>query len=196
MANKTNLVLRDLNETDENAFFAGMKDWEGEELDWYTFSWKPGMSYAQMLDILKNETAGIGLLPGRVPHSMLYGFVDGRIVGRVSIRHVLNEQLRRRGGHIGYSVSPQLRRFGYATEMVRQALEHIKTMGYAEANGSVMVTCSDSNVPSWKIIEKFGGKLFDRINDDDGELIRRYWIGEPSAEWLAYHASARAKIQE
>lgn len=168
-----NLILRLLEDGDEKAFFEGLKEWEGEDLEWYTFAWKPGMPFSEMMALLKKEFKGIDLAPGRVPHSMLYGFVDGQIVGRVSVRHLLNEYLRKRGGHIGYAVAKKFRRNGHATEMVRQALEHCKELKIP----SVMITCSDTNVPSWKIIEHFNGKLEDRIWDDkDKETIRRYWI--------------------
>jgi predicted acetyltransferase len=134
------------------------------------------MTFPEMLEILEKEAAGIDLAQGRVPHSMLYGFIDGKIIGRVSIRHTLNDYLRRRGGHIGYAVAKQYRKKGFATEMVRQALEFCKKLGI----DSVMVTCGDENTPSWKIVEYFGGKLQDRVwDDEDNEMIRRYWIAPP-----------------
>jgi predicted acetyltransferase len=168
-----NLILRQLNNQDESAFFEGLKEWEGESLHWYTFSWKPGMTFSEMLLILENEFAGIALAAGRVPHSMLYGFVDGKIIGRVSIRHTLNEHLRIRGGHIGYAVAKPFRKEGYATEMLRQALDHCRELKIPK----LMITCADDNIPSWKIIEKFNGKLDDKIwDDEDKEMIRRYWI--------------------
>lgn len=167
------LTLRELTENDEQAFFEGAKLWTGEAPYWYSFAWKPRMSFQEMLTILKKEKAGIDLAPGRVPHTMLYGFVDGKIIGRVSIRHELNESLRKRGGHIGYAVAPIYRRKGLATEMVRQALEYCRTLNISP----VMVSCADHNTGSWKIVEHFGGKLEDKVWDDqDKEMIRRYWI--------------------
>ncbi len=57
--------------------------------------------------------------------------------------------------------------------MVHQAFEFCKTLGLS----SVMVTCGDENVPSFQLIEKLGGQLEDRTwDDEDKELIRRYWI--------------------
>jgi len=170
------LVLRELNEKDEQAFLEGLKEWVGESPHWYSFIWKEGLAFPDMLNVLKNEAAGIDLAPGRVPHSMLYGFLDGKIIGRVSIRHSLNDYLRKRGGHIGYAVAKSQRKKGFATEMVRMGLEYCRNLGIE----SVMVTCADDNVPSWKIVEHFDGKLQDRIwDDEDNEMIRRYWIALP-----------------
>jgi predicted acetyltransferase len=168
-----NLVLRELTEQDESAFFDGMKEWIGESAHWYSFAWKEGMTYQEMLKILKDERNGVNLRPNRVPHTMLYGFVENKIIGRLSVRHILNDHLKYRGGHIGYAVGPSFRRKGFATEMVRQGLGYCKSLGIT----SVMVTCADDNEPSWKIVEKFNGKLEDKVWDyEDNELIRRYWI--------------------
>lgn len=162
-----------LTEKDEEAFFEGLKEWEGQDITWYTFSWKPGMSYLQMLEILDKELRGVELAPGRVPHTMLYAFVDGKIVGRLSVRHELNEYLTRRGGHIGYAVAEKYRRKGYATEIVKQGLAYCRTLGLSK----ILVTCADSNLASWKIIEAFNGKLQDKPwDEEDKAIIRRYWI--------------------
>jgi len=170
------LILRQLTESDERAFIQGAKEWVGESPGWYSFVWKEGMAFHDMLEILRKEHLGIDIDPSRVPHTMLYGFFEGQIVGRVSVRHKLNEKLRERGGHIGYAVAPRFRGRGFATEMVRQVIPFCKSLGI----NSIMVTCADDNVPSWKIIEHFGGQLQDRVWDkEDEEMIRRYWIGKP-----------------
>lgn len=166
------LVLRELNESDEQAFLEGAKEWVGESPHWYSFIW-PGVQFSKMLDILKKETLGVDLKPDRVPHTMLYAFLDEKIIGRVSVRHTLNDHLRKRGGHIGYAVAKNYRNNGHATEMVRQAIDYCKKLNLT----SIMVTCADDNIPSWKIIENFHGKLEDRVwDEEDKEIIRRYWI--------------------
>jgi len=167
------LILRELTDKDEAAFMAGMKEWVGESPHGYSFAWKEGMTYPEMMQILRNEAKGVNMAPGRVQNSMLYGFVGGEIIGRLSVRHVLNDYLRKRGGHIGYAVAPRFRKKGYATEMVRLGIEFCRRLGLTE----IMVTCLDNNVPSCKIIENFGGRLQDTVwDDEDNEMRRRYWI--------------------
>lgn len=167
------VILRELNANDEAAFFSGLAEWPDSDRSWHTFAWSPGMAYSDMLEILRKEKLGIDLAPGRVPHTMLYGFVDGAIVGRVSVRHELNDHLRHRGGHIGYAVAPKFRKRGYATEMFRQGLDYCRSLGHDE----IMITCGDENFASIRMIESAGGELKDRVWDSvDEETIRRYAI--------------------
>ncbi len=167
------LVIRQLSPQDEAAFFEGMKLWSEKDLGWYTFSWKPGMSYQDMLKILEDECAGRNIAAGRVAHTMLYAFLDGKIIGRVSIRHELNDFLLRRGGNIGYSVAESYRRKGFATELMKAGMDYCKTLGLAK----ILVTCDDENVPSWKIIEKFDATLENKFIDEiENKTIRRYWV--------------------
>lgn len=170
---KEALSLRELVESDEEAFLIGLKEWDGEDLSWYTFDWKPGMSFREHILKLKNSREGIGLAEGWVPSTMFYGFVDGQIVGRVSVRHRLTPTLLRRGGHMGYSVAPRFRGQGFASEMVRQSLPYLRQLGIKKA----LVTCADDNIGSRKIIERLGGQLENEIRDDEeDEMIRRYWV--------------------
>lgn len=169
----TKLTLRELTEADEPAFLQGFHEYDGEDLHWYTFVWTPGMKWLDHIERLRKNKLGLDMPPDRVPDSIYYGFLDGVIVGRLGLRHQLNEHLRTRGGHIGYSVAPKFRGFGFGREMLAQCLPKAKAMGLDE----VLVTCDDDNTPSWKIIEACGGVLESRQRDlKDGKLFRRYWI--------------------
>lgn len=167
------LELRRLQPSDEKAFFEGMKLWDGHALTWYTFDWKPGMSFTELLVRLEKSVQGLDLPEGFVPSTALYGFVGDIIVGRLHVRHALNDSLFRRGGNIGYSVAPSQRRNGFATEILKQGLEYCRGLKMKK----VLLSCADSNVASWTVIEKCGGVLENIVHDpDDDEDVRRYWI--------------------
>jgi predicted acetyltransferase len=111
--------------------------------------------------------------PNHVPSTFLFAFDGARIVGRVSIRHALNESLLRVGGHIGYVVVPEFRRQGHATAILRLAVQFARdTLGLDR----VLVTCEDDNVGSIKTIEKNGGVLENLGVLARGKPQRRYWI--------------------
>jgi predicted acetyltransferase len=110
--------------------------------------------------------------PGRVPGTFLLAFVDGRLVGRSSIRYELNESLAREGGHIGYGVLREHRRQGYATEILRQSL----VIARAEGVDRALLTCADDNVASIGVIERCGGVLDSVIDGSMHARTRRYWI--------------------
>jgi predicted acetyltransferase len=168
------ITVRELTVFDESAFLKGAKEWAPEDLTWYSFDWKPGVAFNDHLERLRKNKANIDVPPQFVPSTMLYGFVDGQIVGRISIRHRLNENLKQRGGHVGYAIAERFRKNGYATELMRAGLQYCRTeLGLKE----VLVTCADDNVASWKIIEKFGGTLEARVLDsNEDEMMRRYSI--------------------
>src|SRR6266849_574218 len=53
------------------------------------------------------------LKPGRVPGSDFWLIDDNEFIGRLSIRHELNEFLLKMGGHIGYEIRLSKRKRGY-----------------------------------------------------------------------------------
>lgn len=93
-------------------------------------------------------------------------------VGAVNIRHYLNNQLLLNGGHIGDGVRPSERRKGYATEMIRLALEECKKIGIDR----VLMVCYKDNIGSRKSIINNGGVLENEIPAEDGKIDQRYWI--------------------
>lgn len=114
-----------------------------------------------------------GSVPPWVPETFVGAFVGPTLVGRVSVRHRLNEQLALVGGHIGYVVLPEHRRRGYAGVMMREALRIAREVGLDR----VLVTCSADNHPSVRVIEAAGGVLQDVVaHPVSGEAKRRYWI--------------------
>lgn len=99
---------------------------------------------------------------------------QGQMVGIVNIRHELNEALGQIGGHIGYSVHPDLRRRGYATELLALALDYCRNELGMER---VLLTCHDDNAASARVILHFDPTLEDKVAEPEtGRLVRRYWI--------------------
>lgn len=113
-------------------------------------------------------------LPEGFVHSEYLWLVDGDdYLGRVSIRHSLNERLLQFGGHIGYEVRPSARRQGSATLMLKLALARCRELGIGQA----LLTCDDENTASWKVMEANGGVCEGTFTLDFYEKpIRRYWI--------------------
>jgi predicted acetyltransferase len=136
--------------------------------------YEEGMSFRRYLEVLAEQERGENLPANHVPSTFVFAFAGIRIVGRVSIRHALNPYLERVGGHIGYVVVPEYRRQGYATSILRLALQMARQkLGLTR----VLVTCDDDNVGSIKTIEKNGGVLDHIATGLDGDNPkRRYWI--------------------
>ena len=108
-----------------------------------------------------------------VPATHLWAVAEEQFVGRISIRHELNDALRVEGGHIGYDTVPSFRGRGVATEMLRQALPLARTLGLT----AVLLTCDDTNVASIRVIERNGGSLREtKVLDTNRPLKRYYWI--------------------
>ena len=96
-----------------------------------------------------------------VASTFLVAEVDAQIVGRVSIRHELNQYLERTSGHIGIGVRPIARGLGYATSIFLLSLDISRELGLKR----VLVTCDDTNIASSKVIERNGGILENIIDE-------------------------------
>ncbi|MCL6422600.1 GNAT family N-acetyltransferase [Brachybacterium sp. JHP9] len=165
-----NLTLRPLRLEDEAEVRRLQEQLLADDFD---FLLDDGQPFAAYLEGQRREACGEDLAPGRVPAEFLVAEVDGEIVGRVSIRHELNDFLRTIGGHVGYAVGPEHRRRGYATEILRQSVARLAELGVER----VLVTCDDTNAASAATIERCGGVLEDLYEPGGGKVgKRRYWI--------------------
>ncbi len=166
-----NLRLRPPAPGDEAAVLAAHRDLAAEDFT-FALDYEEGMTWAAYLNLLDAQRTDRGLPPDRVPATFLVADVDGSMVGRVSVRHRLNDWLRHEGGHIGYAVVPGERRKGYATEILRQALVVARSVGVDD----VLVCCDEGNVGSSTVIVTCGGAYDSTVEGTRGHRVERYWI--------------------
>lgn len=88
-------------------------------------------------------------------------FDNDKLVGILSVRFDLPDELVQKYGHIGYGVKPSERQKGYATKMLRYALDECRKLGL----NKVVLGCYKDNVASAKTIMKNGGKLVREVDD-------------------------------
>ncbi len=94
------------------------------------------------------------------------------LIGRLSIRHELNDYLIKIGGHIGYSVLPEFRKKGYATKICAYGLDFLRKKTKEK---KALITCSPDNLASIKVILKNGG-VFENKIEYKNQVKNRYWI--------------------
>jgi predicted acetyltransferase len=142
--------------TDLAASFERMRDavlGAGEE------GWGPHGTGIALTDVHAYIRAANGWAKGEgvpedwVPMSIYWIVESGEVVGELDIRHYLTPKLREMGGHIGYHTHPDHRGKGVATFALREGLKVLAGMGVSSA----LITCSESNVASLRVIEKCGG---------------------------------------
>lgn len=168
------MELRRLRLEDEASFAAAMAEVSEEILDWeFAIGYTRTGGFADYIRKLGMWETGVDLPEGFVPSTFLVGVAEGVIVGRVSIRHWLNDFLERIGGHVGYGVIPSCRRRGYATQMLKLALPVCASLGLPQ----VLLTCDEDNAGSIRVIETCGG-VFDGMTASPELCVpkRRYWI--------------------
>jgi predicted acetyltransferase len=140
----------------------------GREIRDFGATWHTPEGFAAYVHQIRAESLEETPRPdGWVP-STTWWYVDGReYLGRVALRHRLNEGLLQYGGHIGYDVRPSARCRGYATAMLTGALGHARDMGIESA----LLTCDIDNYASIRVIEKCGG-----VYEDTRHGKLRFWV--------------------
>ena len=155
----------------ESFFLRGLREFQHEGLPWWlggdleTVAQDFAAFVAKKLADSNPRTATF------VPTTHLWAVTEEEFVGRISIRHELNDALRVEGGHIGYDTVPSFRGRGVATEMLRQALPVARSLGLT----AVLLTCDESNAASIRVIEKNGGSLRETKSLGTNRPLKRYY---------------------
>ena len=110
-----------------------------------------------------------------VPSTVLWYVEDEAFLGSLHVRHHLNENLEKVGGHVGYAVRPSVQGLGHASAMLAEGLDYIR------ANlplRRVLLTVNALNPASIRVIEKNGGEHTASIPHiwRPGETALHYWI--------------------
>ncbi|GAA0329741.1 GNAT family N-acetyltransferase [Bacillus carboniphilus] len=169
-----NVVLVKPNVDLREEYLSFYKEWKesGETMVPWVISKDPTDFLGMVKDLLAQEK-GENLPEGWVPDSTYWLVNDSRkILGAVNIRHGLTEALKNSGGHIGYGIRPSERRKGFATKLLSLALEKIEELGVKK----VLVVCDEDNIASAKTILNNGGVPDIDYVEEDGNVIKRFWI--------------------
>ena len=119
-------------------------------------------------NIIPNEK----LVPSRT--YFLIRVNDNKIIGMINIRLMLNENLKKLGGHIGYSVRPTERQKGYNKVNLYLGLGVCQKYGIKDA----MLTCYKDNIASSKTMKALGGTLIAEWNEEtrNNKTMQKYII--------------------
>lgn len=131
----------------------------------------PASEYSDWVDkIQRNASVG----DEEWGKSLLYlCFDNNKLIGLLSIRYELPENLVEVYGHIGYGVRPFERNKGHATTMLDYALSVCKEKGMDKA----LLGCYKDNLASAKTIQKNGGVLVEENdNYNEGRISQYYSI--------------------
>ena len=140
----------------------------GREIRQFGGDWPDPDRFQAYVSYLRGQAAEDAPRPaGHVPSTTMWWADGAEYLGRLVVRHRLNQRLLDRGGHIGYDVRPSARRQGHATAMLAEALPVARSLGI----GPALVTCDQGNAGSRRVIEANGGVL----EDQRGRELR-FWV--------------------
>lgn len=146
---------------------------EGEfpGVDFTLESLRAPVEFGRMVDfLLEQRDPDVPRPRAYIPFTELWMDEGGEFVGRISLRHELNELLFTWGGHVGYAVRPSARRRGHASSALRQLLPLCRDRDI----DPVLITCDPGNAGSRAVIESAGG-----VYEDTRDGKQRFWINLP-----------------
>lgn len=155
------------------SYIEAYDEYEKNDINTYWFSDARSTDIFEKFENYKLEKH---LKPNRVGADY-YWFVDedkNYFIGEIVIRHQLTDDLKRYGGHIGYGIRYNEWNKGYGTKMLQLSLEKVETFNF----GEILITCDDDNIASYKVMEKNGFILKDKVINliDGNEILTRRYI--------------------
>lgn len=115
-----------------------------------------------IINKLLNYSQGINLPENYVPCTYYFLWDNDDIVGLFKIRHCLNEQLKIRGGHLGFCILKEFRGKGYGTNGLKLAIEQCKNIIKED---ELYLSVLKNNVASLKVQLKNGARIVNETED-------------------------------
>ncbi|MBO7515536.1 MAG: GNAT family N-acetyltransferase [Lachnospiraceae bacterium] len=117
---------------------------------------------------------------------------DNKVIGMINIRIALNEQLKKYGGHIGYSIRPTERARGYNKINLYLGLKVCHQYGIQTA----LLDADLKNPASWKTMEALGGERIREYFEDEKAhcMVVDYAIDVEKA--LTNHADLESHVAD
>ena len=119
-------------------------------------------NYAQIIENNQKLKMGIG---NHGLKEIFYWAIEGnKIIGHASIRinPEIDESILKYAGHIMYGVVPSKRGQGIGSIICHLLIKEMKKLGYQ----ALIITCSEDNIASSKVIEHNGGIYLETVKPD------------------------------
>lgn len=130
-------------------------------------------SFEAWLDFIESIENPNHPLENLVPaHQYLLVDNHHKVIGMLNLRLELNDYLANFGGHIGYSIHPNLQGMGFG----KKILSLVIPIAYDLKIYRLLITADQENIASQKVIENAGGIYADKRQDKDGNWVKRYWL--------------------
>ncbi len=137
------------------------------EVEWCASYADALADFPRFIRRLQDDSKGVGIPSDWVPTSHFWLVHEDRLGGTFRLRHWLTPVVAERAGHIGYDIAPPLRGRGLGHEILRLGLMEARKLGIHQ----VMAICSETNVPSRKVLIRQARMEGIREN---GEVV--YWL--------------------
>ncbi len=160
--------LKELTLNDGKKIYNMLQDIEKEKNGFHNEA--NGLTYKEFKTYLKENkkmAEGKDLPEDYVPQTLYWLWVEDKVVGMAKLRHYLNDNLRKVGGHAAYAVRRSERKKGYGKLILRELIKKAEDKGIDK----LLVTCDSDNTASRKIIEANNG-ILEGIEDEEC----KYWI--------------------